>query len=96
MSTPLETAAKVTGWDPSVISYLYDEFIAAEDDNFFDFLGEHVGVAAFVIAASNGLGIDVCLQAFDHGFESVVNEDFDVDAAIDSILFEDDQLTVEK
>jgi hypothetical protein len=92
MSTPYDKAIEVTGWDPSVVSYLHDEFVEDDGDDFLEYLGDQVATAAFVIAASNGLGISTCLEAYAHGFESVINEDFDVDAAIDNILYEDEEL----
>ena len=92
MSTPYDKAIEVTGWDPSVVAYLYDEFIDDEGSDFLEFLGDQVGAAAFVIAACNGLKVTTCLEAYAHGFESVINEDFDVDAAIDNILCDDQEL----
>jgi hypothetical protein len=91
MSTPFDKAIKITGWAPSVVSYLYDEFVENNGEDFLDYLGEQVAIAAFVIGASNGLDVSTCLQAYAHGFESVVNEDFSVDEAIDSILYNEDE-----
>ena len=79
-------ASRVTGWDPSIISYLYDEYVNEDaEDDFFEYLADLVGNAAFVIAASQGAGVTVCLEAYAHGVDSVLDEDFSVDEAIDEI-----------
>jgi hypothetical protein len=98
MSNPIDYAQHITGWDPSVISYLHDEFIETEDGgDFAEYLAEQVATAAFVIGASNGLGVSACLEAYAHGLESVLNEEFDVNEAIDAInLAESDYLPDEE
>jgi hypothetical protein len=79
-------ASRVTGWEPQVISYLYDEYVNEDaEDDFFEYLADLVGNAAFVIAASQGIGIAACLEAYAHGVDSVLDEDFFVDEAIDQI-----------
>lgn len=90
MSTnPIDLAQIRTGWDPAVVAYLHDEFVetADDDDNedFLDYIAEQVATAALVIAASEGLGVGACLEAYAHGLESVLDEDFSVDEAIDAI-----------
>jgi hypothetical protein len=87
MSTnPIDLAQVRTGWDPSVIAYLHDEFVeTADNEDFLDYIAEQVATAALVIAASEGLGVGGCLEAYAHGLESVLNEDFSVDEAIEAI-----------
>ena len=79
-------SSRVTGWEPEVISYLYDEYVNEDaEDDFFEYLADLVGNAAFVIAASQGIGLAACLEAYAHGVDSVLDEDFLVDEAIDQI-----------
>lgn len=89
MSTnPIDLAQIRTGWDPAVVAYLHDEFVETaddDDDDFLDYIAEQVATAALVIAASEGLGVGACLEAYTLGLESVLDEDFSVDEAIDAI-----------
>jgi hypothetical protein len=89
MSTnPIDLAQVRTGWDPSVIAYLHDEFVETaddDDDDFLDYIAEQVATAALVIAASEGLGVGGCLEAYALGLESVLDEDFSVDEAMEAI-----------
>ena len=79
-------ASRVTGWEPEVISYLYDEYVNEDaEDDFFEYLADLVGNAAFVIAASQGIGLAACLEAYAHGVDSVLDDGFSVDEAIDQI-----------
>jgi hypothetical protein len=79
-------SSRVTGWEPEVISYLYDEYVNEDaEDDFFEYLADLVGNAAFVIAASQGIGLAACLEAYAHGVDSVLDKDFLVDEAIDQI-----------
>jgi hypothetical protein len=86
LDAQFQEASRVTGWEPQVISYLYDEYTnEPSDQDFFEYLADLVGNAAFVIAASQGIGIAACLEAYAHGVDSVLDEDFFVDEAIDQI-----------
>ena len=92
MSTPIDDAAKLTGFDKSVIAFLYDEFCESdEEEDFFEYLAEYVGDAAFIIAASGGAGIDACLEAYSGGKASVLDPDFSIDEAIEAIHTADDE-----
>jgi hypothetical protein len=86
MFNPIDNAQRRSGWEPSVINYLYEEFVDnQEPGDFLDYIADQVATAAFVIAASNGMGIVKSLEAYAHGLESVLNEEFSIDEAIDSI-----------
>jgi hypothetical protein len=91
MSTnPIDLAQVRTGWDPSVIAYLHDEFVeTTQEADFLEYVAEHVATAAFVIAGTEGLGVGGCLEAYAHGLESVLNDDFSVDEAIEAINLAD-------
>jgi hypothetical protein len=81
-----QKAAKLTGWEPAVVAYIHDEFIETEEgEDFLEYVADLVGNAAFVIGASQGLGVTACLEAYAHGVSSVLEEDFSVDEAIDEI-----------
>lgn len=65
----IDQAIERTGFKRSVVEFLWDEFL--EDPNsedFFEHLGEMLGNASFVIAASKGFSINGCLEAFDVGY----------------------------
>jgi hypothetical protein len=96
MKTIIDDAINQTGWDPSVVSYLHDEFIEAEEEDFMEYIADQVATAAFVVAAANGLGVGACLEAYAHGLESVLNDEFSVDEAIDAINFADFDETFEE
>ena len=89
MSNPIQEAVQRTGWSECVIAYLYEEFteeFADEvDADFFEYLADQVGTAAFVIAACGGFPVEGCLEAYAQGGSSVLDEDFDVSDAIESI-----------
>lgn len=89
MSNPIQDAVRRTGWAECAVAYLYEEFtqeFADEADaDFFEFLADQVGTAAFVIAASGGYPIAACLEAYAQGRASVLDDDFDVEEAIDTI-----------
>lgn len=89
MSNPIQEAVRRTGWTECVIGYLYEEFTQEFDDeadaDFFDYLADQVGSAAFVIAASGGCPIEACLEAYAQGGASVLDEGFDVENAIEAI-----------
>jgi hypothetical protein len=86
MINAIDIAQRRSGWDPAVIKYLYEEFIdSQESGDFLDYIADQVATAAFVIAASNGLGLGQSLEAYAHGLESVLNEEFSIDEALDSI-----------
>jgi hypothetical protein len=90
MSTIIDQAIARTGWEPSVVSYLYDEFVEGEESgDFLEYIADQVATAAFVVAAANGLGVGACLEAYAHGLECVVNDEFSVDEAIEAINFAD-------
>ena len=91
MSTPIDDAVKLTGFDKSVISFLYDEFIEETGDNFLNYLADYVGDAAFIIAASGGANIDACLEAYFGGKASVLDPDFSIDETIEAIHAADDE-----
>lgn len=84
----LDEAIEKTGFNESVLEFLWDEFI--EDPNyedFFEYLGEMLGDAAFVIAASKGFNISGCLEAYDVGY-TIANDGYleeDLEGIIDSI-----------
>ena len=89
MSNPIQDAVRRTGWTKCVVAYLYEEFTQEFDDeadaDFFDYLADQVGSAAFVIAASGGAPIEVCLEAYAQGGASILDEDFDIDEAITAV-----------
>jgi hypothetical protein len=86
MSNPIQQGTKLTGWSEDVVSYLYEEFCDIEEgEDFIEYLADQTGIAAFVIAASEGMPVTMCLEAYDQGRSCVLDEDFDVDAAIDAI-----------
>lgn len=89
MSNPIQDAVRRTGWTECVVAYLYEEFTAEFADadffDFFDFLADQVGTAAFVIAASGGAPVEVCLEAYEQGSASILDEDFDIDEAITAV-----------
>lgn len=84
----IDEAIEKTGFKRSVVEFLWDEFL--EDPNrgdFFEYLGEMLGDAAFVIAASKGFSINGCLEAFDVGY-TIATDGFleeDLEGIIDSI-----------
>ncbi len=86
----IDLAIDLTGFNPHVVSFLYDEFEenkSCPGQTFFEYLGEFLGDAAFVIAASKGFSIDGCLAAYEVGYD-IVNEGFateDLESIIDSI-----------
>lgn len=88
----IEQAIEYTGFKRSVVEYLWDEFIDIEvEGTFFEYLAEQLGVASFVIAASNGLSINGCLAAYDHGASIMSEEGPNIDnleAIIDEIEIE--------
>lgn len=85
----LDEAIEKTGFKRSVIEFLWDEFIEdpIEFEDFFEFLGELLGDASFVIAASKGLSINGCLEAYDVGYTLATEGYFeeDLEGLIDSI-----------
>jgi hypothetical protein len=87
MPAKLDQAIQITGWDPKVVDSLYAEYMEQEDDgeNFLEFIANEVGNCAFIIAASNGMTLEQCLVAYEHGVASVLDEDFSVDDAIDQV-----------
>ena len=65
----LDEAIERTGFKKSVVEFLWDEFLEnPEAGDFFEYLGEMLGDASFVIAASKGFSINGCLEAFDVGY----------------------------
>jgi hypothetical protein len=86
----IDEAIELTGFNPHVVSFLYNEFEenkACPDQHFFEYLGELLGDAAFVIAASKGFSVDGCLAAYEIGYD-IVNEGFaeeDLESIIDKI-----------
>ena len=89
MSTPIQLGIDRTGWPEDVVSFLYDEFCELEGEDFLDYLADQTAQAAFVIAASEGLSLEMCLEAASQGYACVVDDDFDVDDAIDAINLAD-------
>jgi hypothetical protein len=87
MSNPIQDGTRITGWAEGVVSYLYKEFVdtVGSGEDFFEYLADHVGTAAFVIAASGGAPIDPCLEAYNQGAASVLDDDFDIDEAIEAV-----------
>ncbi len=96
-STPIQEnineAIELTGFNPHVVEFLYAEYEenrACIDQTFFEYLGELLGDAAFVIAASKGLGVNGCLAAYEVGYD-IVTEGFaeeDLESLIDNIEIE--------
>jgi hypothetical protein len=86
----IDLAIEATGFNPHVVSFLYNEFEenkSCPDQTFFEYLGELLGDAAFVIAASKGFNVDGCLAAYEVGYD-IVNEGFaeeDLESIIDQI-----------
>ena len=94
--TCIKEAVERTGFSPDVIEYLYDEFIEeTNDEDFFEYLADQVGSAAFIIAASDEAPIGTCLAAYDAGFRSVVDETFDAQAEADLLAAEEDLYLVD-
>lgn len=87
MSAERDQALQITGWDPHVIDCLYKEFIddELEGEDFLEYIANAVGDCAFIIAAANGMNLEQCLTAYEHGVDSVLDEDFSVDDAIDQV-----------
>lgn len=87
MPAELDRAIQITGWDPKVVDSLFAEFIEEEleGEDFLEFIANEVGNCAFIIAASNGMSLEQCLVAYEHGVASVLDEDFSVDDAIDQV-----------
>jgi len=87
MSTPIDDAIQITGWDPEVVESLYAEYSEGTDNanDFLAFIADEVGACAFIIAASAGMNLDQCLAAFEHGVEAVLDDEFDIDSALQSI-----------
>lgn len=83
----LDEAIEKTGFKRSVIEFLWDEFIEDPSEDFFEFLGELLGDASFVIAASKGLSINGCLEAYEVGYTLATEGYFeeDLEGLIDSI-----------
>jgi hypothetical protein len=69
MSNLIRQAASITGFDETVIAYLYNEFTeeGQEGEDFFEYLADQVGLAAFVLAAAGGGDLDDCIEAYDEG-----------------------------
>jgi hypothetical protein len=94
--TCIKEAVERTGFSPDVIEYLYDEFIEeTNDEDFFEYLADQVGGAAFIIAASDEAPIGTCLAAYDAGFRSVVDETFDAQAEAELLAAEEDLYLVD-
>jgi len=94
--TCIKEAVKRTGFSPDVIEYLYDEFVEeTNDEDFFDYLADQVGSAAFIITASDEAHISTCLAAYDAGFRSVVDETFDAQAEAELLVAEEDLYLVD-
>lgn len=94
--TCIKEAVERTGFSPDVIEYLYDEFIEeTNDEDFFEYLADQVGGAAFIITASNEASIGNCLAAYDAGFRSVVDETFDAQAEAELLAAEEDLYLVD-
>lgn len=79
MSTPIDQAIAVTGWDKSIIAYLYDEFVETDEEDFLDYIADYVGDTSFTIVAANGGNLDACLAAFAQGRRSVLDPAFEVE-----------------
>jgi hypothetical protein len=90
MSNPIQQGIDRTGWSEDVISYLYEEFCDLEEgEDFLEYLADQTATAAFVIAASEGMAVTMCLEAYDQGRSCVLDDDFDIDSAIDAINLAD-------
>jgi len=88
MSAERDQALQITGWDPHVIDCLYKQFIddqLEDGEDFLEYIAHAVGDCAFIIAAANGMNLEQCLTAYEHGVDSVLDEDFSVDDAIDQV-----------
>jgi hypothetical protein len=87
MSNPIQDAVRRTGWTECVVAYLYEEFTeeSEQGEDFLEYLADHVGTAAFVIAASGGAPVEACLEAYAQGGASVLDDDFDINDAIQAI-----------
>jgi hypothetical protein len=84
-----------TGFKRSVVEYLYDEYLEDVADGyggtFNEHLGNTLGCASFVIAASKGFSINGCLAAYDYGYQTVSEEGIhldDLESIIDDIELE--------
>ena len=84
-----------TGFKRSVVEYLYDEYIDALDSqyegSFNEYVGDYLGNASFVLAASKGFSINGCLAAYDYGYQTVSEEGIlidDLESIIDDIELE--------
>jgi len=86
----INEAIELTGFNPHVVEFLYAEYEenrAGIDQTFFEYLGELLGDASFVIAASKGFSVDGCLAAYEVGYD-IVTEGFaeeDLESIIDRI-----------
>lgn len=81
-----------TGFARSVVEFLWDEFLDYQgDSDFFDYVGDQLGIASFVIVASKGFSINGCLAAYEHG-SSILEDDGpnldDLESIIDEIELE--------
>ena len=89
MSNPIQDAVRRTGWSECVVAYIYEEFTneLADDPqaDFFEYLADQVGTAAFMIAASGGAPVEACLEAYAQGGACVLDDDFDIDDAMEAI-----------
>ena len=85
MANPIELGTQLTGWYEDVVAFLYDEFCEQDGDDFREFLADHTAQAAFVIAASEGLSLEMCLEAAAQGRACVLEDDFDLDEAVEAI-----------
>jgi hypothetical protein len=96
--TIIEEAVERTGFKQSVIELLYQDYLEEEsDESFFEFLGELLADASFVIAASKGFGVDGCLAAYDYGFQTVTDgiKLDDLEGVIDDIELASLEITEE-
>jgi hypothetical protein len=86
MSNPIQEGTSLTGWSEDVVAYVYDEFCETTDDeDFLEYLADQVATGAFVVAASSGMSVEMCLEAYDQGRACVLDKEFDLDDAIDAI-----------
>lgn len=82
----IDEAIDRTGFKRSVIELLYDEYVDLSfDGEFFDFLGDLLGNASFVIAAAKGFSVNGCLAAYDYGYQTVTEEGITFDSLSDVI-----------
>lgn len=71
-----------TGFHPSVVAGLYEEFLSdegANDKDFIEYAAEVVANGCFILAATSGADYGVCTQAGAIGYETVAEDTVTLD-----------------